>query len=226
VTLVGRLGTHWLVRPQSPGSAAELLATFGRMPLPPYIRKGRDEPGDGDRYQTVYAKTVGSVAAPTAGLHFTPTLLTALATAGVAISRVTLHVGLGTFAPVTAADPTAHAIHAEWCDIDERTVDEIRATKRGGGRVIAVGTTTVRTLESAAHEGELRPFRGETDLFIHPPYAPRMVDGLMTNFHLPRTTLLLLVQAFAGPARLQAAYAAAIRERYRFYSYGDAMLVA
>lgn len=226
LVLEGRTPDHrWLMRPEQSGSPAELLAQHGHVPLPPYIRRGRDTPGDRDRYQTVYAEAAGSVAAPTAGLHFTPGLLAALAAAGVGTARVTLHVGLGTFAPVKAGDPTKHAIHAEWCEVGAETVAAIEATKARGGRVIAVGTTTTRTLETAARPAGLRPFRGETGLFIHPPFEFRVLDGLITNFHLPRTTLLLLTQAFAGSELLAKAYREAIEKGYRFYSYGDAMLV-
>ncbi|HEY2786654.1 MAG TPA: tRNA preQ1(34) S-adenosylmethionine ribosyltransferase-isomerase QueA, partial [Fimbriiglobus sp.] len=212
---------HWLVTVEPPGSVEETLARHGRVPLPPYIHHGEERSGDSERYQTVYAVSPGSVAAPTAGLHFTPELLAALDAKGIGTARVTLHVGLGTFAPVKEADPTTHAIHSEWCDVSSQVADRIVETKRRGGRVIAVGTTTTRTLETAG----LAPFRGESKLFIHPPFAFRVVDGLMTNFHLPRTTLLLLTQAFAGTDLLRAAYEEAIRQSYRFYSYGDAMLI-
>jgi S-adenosylmethionine:tRNA ribosyltransferase-isomerase len=224
--LVGRTADHhWLMQPDPPGPVADLLAAHGHVPLPPYIRKGLDTAADRQRYQTVYAERAGSVAAPTAGLHFTPELLDRLSAAGVRTARVTLHVGLGTFAPIKADDPTRHAIHAEWCEVGQETVDAIREAKARGGRVVAVGTTTTRTLESAARPDGLRPFRGETDLFIRPPFEFRVIDGLLTNFHLPRTTLLLLVQAFAGSELLQRAYAEAVAREYRFYSYGDAMLV-
>ena len=221
--LVGRTeDRHWLLRPHSSGTAAELLAVHGQIPLPPYIRKGMADVADADRYQTVYAAHAGSVAAPTAGLHFTPELLRTLLLREVGIADVTLHVGLGTFAPVKVADPTRHAIHSEWCEVPAQTVDAIRSCE---GRVIAVGTTTARTLETAARTQPLAAFRGPTDLFIHPPYEFRAVGGLITNFHLPRTTLLLLVQAFCGGELLRTAYAEAVREGYRFFSYGDAMLV-
>jgi S-adenosylmethionine:tRNA ribosyltransferase-isomerase len=221
LTLVGRTDDrHWLMKPDRPGTAAELLATHGHMPLPHYIRKGHDEPADRERYQTVYAERAGSVAAPTAGLHFTPELL-----AGFNVARVTLHVGLGTFAPVKAADPREHKLHAEWAEVSADTVDAVKRAKAAGGRVIAVGTTSTRTLEAAAQGSELAPFRGETDLYIHPPYRFRVVDGLITNFHLPKTTLLLLVQTLAGTDLLRRAYAEAVKHEYRFFSYGDAMLV-
>jgi S-adenosylmethionine:tRNA ribosyltransferase-isomerase len=216
---------HWLMEPGEPGAPAEVLARHGRVPLPPYIRKGRGIDEDEERYQTVYAERVGSVAAPTAGLHFTPELLERLAARGVETARVTLHVGLGTFAPIKVDDPEKHAIHREWCEVTQPTADAIRAAEARGGRVVAVGTTTTRTLESAARPDGLKPFRGETDLYIRPPFEFRVVDALLTNFHLPRTTLLLLVAAVAGDELLRKAYAEAVEREYRFYSYGDAMLV-
>jgi S-adenosylmethionine:tRNA ribosyltransferase-isomerase len=220
--LTGRTSDkHWLMKPMESASAIDLLTVHGHIPLPPYIRKGRAKEDDLKRYQTVYAERAGSVAAPTAGLHLTPRVLDELATRGIGIARVTLHVGLGTFAPVTAADPLQHAIHGEWCEVSDETNERILATKQARKRVIAVGTTTTRTLETAG----LRPFRGVSRLFIHPPFAFQAIDGLMTNFHLPRTTLLLLVQAFAGSELLKRAYDEAIRERYRFYSYGDATII-
>ena len=216
---------HWLMRPDRAGSPHELLTQFGHVPLPPYIRKGRSQAEDEARYQTVYANVAGSVAAPTAGLHITPQVLDGFSRRGIGTARVTLHVGLGTFAPVTVADPRQHAIHAEWCDVPMETVKAVERTRAVGGRVIAIGTTAVRSLESAARSGALAPFRGPTDLYIHPPYSFRAIDGLVTNFHLPRTTLLLLVQALTGSSRLKRAYEEAIREGYRFYSYGDAMVM-
>lgn len=216
---------HWLMRPDATGTPFELLNRHGRIPLPPYIRKGRGDAPDVERYQTVYAAVPGSVAAPTAGLHFTPELLAELASKGIERSRVTLHVGLGTFAPIQVGDPTKHDIHAEWCEIPNETVAGIAATKAAGGRVIAVGTTSARSLETAAASGGLSAYAGETKLFIHPQYLFRVLDGLLTNFHLPRTTLLLLVQAYSGSDLLRRAYDEAIRMEYRFYSYGDAMLI-
>jgi S-adenosylmethionine:tRNA ribosyltransferase-isomerase len=212
---------HWLMEPDQPGTPAELLTRFGHVPLPPYVRKGTAGDDDADRYQTVYADRLGSVAAPTAGLHFTPQVFEGLAARGVGTARVTLHVGLGTFAPVKG-DPAEHAIHREWCEVSGATVSAIRACR---GRVVAVGTTTTRTLESAARGGGLEPFAGETDLYIRPPFDFRVLGGLVTNFHLPRTTLLLLVGAFAGSELLRTAYEEAIRREYRFYSYGDAMCI-
>ncbi len=217
--LLGRTDEkHWLMQPETHGTAAELLAIHGQIPLPPYIRNGRASASDTERYQTVYAQASGSIAAPTAGLHFTPELFATLAAKGISTATVTLHVGLGTFASVKETDPTQHAIHAEWCSVPTITSDAIRATKAAGGRVIAVGTTTTRTLESAINTGD-------TKLFIHPPYCFRTVDALITNFHLPRTTLLLLVQALSGSDNLRRAYIEAIAQNYRFFSYGDAMLV-
>ncbi|MCZ2340739.1 MAG: tRNA preQ1(34) S-adenosylmethionine ribosyltransferase-isomerase QueA [Bacteroidales bacterium] len=226
LTLVGRTpDRHWLMRPELPGLPVDLLTRFGQIPLPPYIRRGRAELPDQARYQTVFASHPGSVAAPTAGLHFTPALLERLHAAGIGTSTVTLHVGLGTFASVKADDPTQHVIHTEWCEVGTDTIAEIQATQARGHRVIAVGTTTTRTLETAARPDGLRPFRGESQLFIHPPYRFAVPDAIITNFHLPRTTLLLLVQAFAGTERLRRAYTEAIHQEYRFYSYGDAMLI-
>ncbi len=226
---------HWLMEVAEEGTPPELLARYGHIPLPPYIRKGREEDADRERYQTVYANAAGSVAAPTAGLHFTPAVFDRLRSKGIGTARVTLHVGLGTFAPVKVEDPTQHVIHAEWCEVTQDAVDAIRATKAQGGRVVAVGTTTTRTLESAAHysvlpaplagEGKIHPFCGATNLFIHEPFEFRAVDAIVTNFHLPRTTLLLLVGAIAGSDLLQQAYAEAVLREYRFFSYGDAMLV-
>ena len=194
------------------------------MPLPPYIDR-EDEAIDRERYQTVYAAVTGSVAAPTAGLHFTPELLAALEAKGVERAALTLHVGIGTFRPVEG-DPAAHDMHSEGYTVPEATADAIDRARGAGGRVWAVGTTTVRTLESvAAEDGRIRPGSGTTELFIRPPFDFRVVDCLITNFHLPRSTLLMLVAAFAGYDRTLAAYRAAISEGYRFYSYGDAMAV-
>lgn len=198
----------------------------GHVPLPPYIHTPLADPG---RYQTVYAQAPGSVAAPTAGLHFTHGLMQHLRSIGVQFAQVTLHVGLDTFAPVTEDDPRKHKIHMEWCEVDAQTAEQITKTRSEGGRVIAVGTTSVRTLESAARHAtdatRIAPFSGPTDLFILPGYKFRVVDGLITNFHLPRSTLLMLVSAFAGRERILEAYEIAKRQGYRFYSFGDAMLI-
>jgi S-adenosylmethionine:tRNA ribosyltransferase-isomerase len=226
LTLRGRTADrHWLMEPDPPGRPADLLARSGHVPLPPYIRKGRAGADDLARYQTVFAARDGSVAAPTAGLHFTPDLLARLAARGVSDTRVTLHVGLGTFAPVKGDDPAAHAIHSEWCEVGAAAAAAVAACKARGGRVVAVGTTATRTLETAARGGAVAPFRGETNLYIRPPFAFHAADVLVTNFHLPRTTLLLLVGAFAGADLLRRAYAEAVAREYRFFSYGDAMLV-
>lgn len=199
--------------------------TAGHVPLPPYIHEKLADP---ERYQTVYSKLPGSAAAPTAGLHFTPQLIDALKSNGIRFAEVTLHVGLDTFAPVKEDNPAEHVIHREWCDLDQTTADLVNQTKREGGRVIAVGTTSVRTLESAAspqQEGELRPFSGETGLFILPGYKFKVVDAMITNFHLPKSTLLMLVSAFAGRETILGAYETAKAEGYRFFSFGDAMFI-
>jgi len=204
-----------------------LLERAGRMPLPPYIA-GKRPTDEADRadYQTMFAARDGAVAAPTAALHFTPDLLDALAQAGVAHETLTLHVGAGTFLPVKADDTQDHAMHAEWGRIEPETADRLNAARANGGRVIAVGTTSLRLLESAADEAcVIRPFAGDTAIFITPGYRFRAIDGLMTNFHLPRSTLFMLVSALMGLDRMQAAYAHAIAEQYRFYSYGDASLL-
>lgn len=201
----------------------EALARHGHVPLPPYLGR-EDEPLDRERYQTVYARTPGSVAAPTAGLHFTDELLAALEGAGVRLAAVTLHVGIGTFRPVEAEDPADHEMHRERYEVPEATARAIDEARASGGRIWAVGTTAARTLESAADGGgRVRPGAGSTDLFIRPPYRFRAVDRLVTNFHLPRSTLLMLVAAFGGYERVMAAYRHAIAGPYRFYSYGDAM---
>ena len=208
------------------GDLHEVLHRVGRVPLPPYIHRA-PEPGDAERYQTVFARIEGAVASPTAGLHFSDTLLAALAAQGVARVPLLLHVGPGTFRPVTAEDPREHRMDAEYFEADDAAVAALNTARVRGGRIVAVGTTTVRALESAcdANHGVLGAARGWTRKFILPPYTFQAVDALLTNFHLPRTTLLLLVAAFVGEERLRAAYAHAVRERYRFYSYGDAMLV-
>jgi S-adenosylmethionine:tRNA ribosyltransferase-isomerase len=204
-----------------------LLERAGRMPLPPYIagRRKTDERDAGD-YQTMFAREAGAVAAPTAALHFTPGLMEALAAAGIGHETLTLHVGAGTFLPVKAEDTGDHVMHSEWGRIDSAAAARLNAARVKGGRVIAVGTTSLRLLESAAGEdGEVRPFEGDTDIFITPGYGFRAVDGLLTNFHLPRSTLFMLVCALMGRETMQAAYAHAIGEGYRFYSYGDASLL-
>lgn len=204
-----------------------LLERAGRMPLPPYIASKRaTDARDADDYQTMFANEAGAVAAPTAALHFTPDLMADLAAAGVGHVTLTLHVGAGTFLPVKADDTDDHRMHAEWGRIDAATADRINATRAAGGRIISVGTTSLRLLESAAGEDRIvRPFEGDTAIFITPGYRFRAIDGLMTNFHLPKSTLFMLVSALMGLERMQAAYAHAIREGYRFYSYGDSSLL-
>ncbi|MXP40795.1 tRNA preQ1(34) S-adenosylmethionine ribosyltransferase-isomerase QueA [Altererythrobacter soli] len=204
-----------------------LLERAGTMPLPPYIAGKRPtDAQDREDYQTMFAREDGAVAAPTAALHFTPELLAALAEAGIASETLTLHVGAGTFLPVKAEDTEAHAMHSEWGRIDAATADRLNAARAAGGRVIAVGTTSLRLLESAAGEDKvIRPFEGDTAIFITPGYRFRAIDGLMTNFHLPKSTLFMLVSALMGLERMQAAYAHAIANEYRFYSYGDSSLL-
>lgn len=203
----------------------EAIDRFGHIPLPPYIERA-DEPVDSERYQTVYAAERGSVAAPTAGLHFTESLLDEIRGSGVTVAPVTLHVGVGTFRPMEVDDPAHHDMHAERYSVPQATVDAVQAAKAKGGRVWAVGTTAVRTLESATDaDGTLLPGSGETRLFIRPGFDFRVVDGLVTNFHLPRSTLLMLVSALRGYAPVMAAYREAVAEGYRFYSYGDAMVL-
>ena len=200
----------------------QLLEVFGEVPLPPYITTS--EAAD-EQYQTVYAKQPGAIAAPTAGLHFTPELLQKLRDRKIDQAFVTLHVGVGTFRPVEVEDVTTHQMHEEWIEVPAATVEQIRATKAAGGRIIAVGTTAVRALEGAAQSSNLQPFCGKTDLFIYPGYQWRVVDGLITNFHLPRSSLLMLVSALIGRQRLLNIYNEAIAFGYRFYSFGDAMLI-
>jgi S-adenosylmethionine:tRNA ribosyltransferase-isomerase len=214
-----------LVRLLTDGDPMAAVERHGHVPLPPYIHRA-DAPADVARYQTVYAREQGSVAAPTAGLHFTPELLDAVAARGVRRVEVLLHVGAGTFKPVDVDDPTEHVMHEEWYEVRRESADAINVTRAAGGRVWAVGTTTARTLESAAGpDGVVRAESGETALFIRPGYAFRAVDRLITNFHLPRSTLLMLVAAFAGYDLAMRAYRTAVEERYRFYSYGDAMAI-
>ena len=204
-----------------------LLERAGRMPLPPYIAARRPaDAADAADYQTMFASEAGAVAAPTAALHFTPALIDALSAAGIEHATLTLHVGAGTFLPVKAEDTADHRMHAEWGRIDAATADRINAVRRRGGRLIAVGTTSLRLIESAADgDGRIQPFEGDTAIFITPGYRFRGIDGLITNFHLPRSTLFMLVSALMGRERMQAAYAHAIATGYRFYSYGDASLL-
>jgi len=231
LVIVGRAaGGAWLVRPVEDEPAEAVLVRVGRVPLPGYIRGGEETAADLERYQTVFARTSGSAAAPTAGLHFTPDLLAALAARGIGRAEVTLHVGLDTFRPITAERIDEHPMHTEWCECPVATVAAVRETRARSGRVVAIGTTAVRTLETAARAapaGEaITAWSGPTDLFIRPGHTFRGVDVMLTNFHMPRTTLMVLVSTFAGRDLIARAYAEAIRERYRFLSYGDAMLLA
>jgi len=203
-------------------SLIQILDQFGHVPLPPYIKDSQSLP---EQYQTIYAQTLGSVAAPTAGLHFTPELLEKLTAKGIEQTFVTLHIGVGTFRPVEAQKITDHQMHGEWVEIPEATVAKIQETKAKGGRIIAVGTTAVRSLEGGVQNGELRPFCGQIELFIYPGYDWRVVEGLITNFHLPRSSLMMLVSALVGRKRLLSLYEDAIARNYRFYSFGDAMLI-
>jgi S-adenosylmethionine:tRNA ribosyltransferase-isomerase len=227
---------QWLAHADSDESAAGLLDRLGRVPLPPYIRGGNMVDSDVTSYQTVFAEKTGAIAAPTAGLHFTRELLKALEARGVGNSRVTLHVGLGTFRPIESESWDEHRMHGEWGEVSAAAATQLNETRAAGGRIIAVGTTVTRLLETAARsrngEGSLSgarrviyPWQGTTDLFIRPPFDFRAIDALITNFHFPRTTLLILVQTFGGWELVAEAYRQAIREEYRFYSYGDAMLI-
>ena len=222
--VLGRDGEFYLLRFHVDGALQDWLQHAGQLPLPPYIHRA---PGADDqaRYQTVFAREPGAVAAPTAGLHFDEALLQALRERGVETGHVTLHVGAGTFQPVRVDDLSEHRMHSEWLSVGPQLVEQARQARARGGRVVAVGTTVVRALESALQDGELAPFEGETSIFILPGYRIRSVDALLTNFHLPESTLLMLVSAFAGRERMFAAYQHAIAERYRFFSYGDAMLL-
>ena len=211
-----------LVRFDYDGLWLPMLEKLGVMPLPPYITKKLDDP---ERYQTVYARAPGSVAAPTAGLHFTPELLDEIARKGVSIAEVTLHVGLGTFRPVKVSDISEHVMHSEVYEVSQAAADTVNGARAAGGRIIAVGTTACRTLEAAGQGGVLRPGSGQTDIFITPGYEFSLVDALVTNFHLPESTLVMLVSALAGRERILEAYGEAIREKYRFFSFGDAMLI-
>ena len=223
--VVERSAIRTTVRVESPIPVSEWLRQHGRMPLPPYMKRA---PTDQDRawYQTMFAEHEGAIAAPTAGLHFTPELLARLRQREVELRTVTLHVGVGTFKPVTVDQVEDHRMGAEWVEVGVETVCAIEQARATGRRIMAVGTTVVRALETAARaDGQIRPYRGETDMFMTPGFPFKVVDALLTNFHLPRTTLLMLVSALTGTEFLRQAYAEAVRERYRFYSYGDAMLI-
>lgn len=219
-----REGEFYRLRFHVPESLEHWLLHAGQLPLPPYIQRAPGQ-NDAERYQTVFARRLGAVAAPTAGLHFDEALLQTLRARGVEFGHITLHVGAGTFQPVRTDDLQQHRMHSEWLNVGAELIEQVRQTRARGGRVIAVGTTVVRALESAMHEGSLQPFAGETQLFIFPGYRIRSVDGLITNFHLPESTLLMLVSALCGRERIMAAYRHAVAQRYRFFSYGDAMLL-
>lgn len=222
--VLGREGEFFRVRFESQSDVLEYLERHGSVPLPPYIERSA-APEDAQRYQTVYARTPGAVAAPTAGLHFDEAMLARIAARGAKIAYLTLHVGAGTFQPVRSRDVSEHRMHSEWFNVPKGTVEAIEAARRAGGRILAVGTTTLRALESAAASGTLQAGFAETNLFILPGYRFQVVERLLTNFHLPKSTLLMLISAFSGIEQVRAAYRHAIDERYRFFSYGDAMLI-
>ena len=226
LTVTDRAGALFCLRSEEGVPLPRILDQLGHMPLPPYIERP-DEAGDRERYQTVYAEREGAVAAPTAGLHFTDELLAEMAAKGIRSVSVTLHVGAGTFQPVRVDDVRDHVMHAEFVQVDENVCNAVRETREAGGRVIAVGTTAVRSLESACLEtGDIQPFHGDTDIFIYPGHRFAAVDAMITNFHLPESTLLMLVSAFAGRDAIMAAYREAVEARYRFFSYGDAMFIS
>ena len=222
--VMGREDEFYVVRFDDERPVLDILQQCGHMPLPPYIKR-KDKTLDRERYQTVYGRVPGAVAAPTAGLHFDQELLERIGQAGIARTHVTLHVGAGTFQPVREGDIRNHQMHAEYVSVTEAACEAVEACRQRGGRVIAVGTTSVRSLESAAQGGQLRPFSGDTRIFIYPGFKFQVVDALITNFHLPGSTLLMLVSAIAGRERILGTYQKAIEEGYRFFSYGDAMLL-
>lgn len=222
--VLGRDDEFFRLRFESPEPLEKLLSKLGEMPLPPYIERHADA-SDMERYQTVFAREPGAVAAPTAGLHFDEPMLARLREQGIDFGYVTLHVGAGTFQPMRAEQVSDHVMHREWLNVGAELVEKIQRTRAAGGRVVAVGTTVVRALESATCDGKLRPFAGETQIFIFPGYRIRSIDALITNFHLPQSTLLMLVSALAGREVILDAYRHAVEQRYRFFSYGDAMLI-
>jgi len=224
IEMLGREGELFHLRLESDVGVLAVLEAIGHMPLPPYIQRD-DQNTDRERYQTVYSDVPGAVAAPTAGLHFDNAIMKQIAEMGVKQVYVTLHVGAGTFQPVRVDDIRDHHMHSEWLEVSEDVCNAVAETRKAGGRVIAVGTTSVRALESASKEGELKPFSGETDIFIYPGYTFKTVDALITNFHLSESTLLMLVSAFAGYDFTRQAYQHAIKQKYRFFSYGDSMFI-
>lgn len=223
-TLIGKQDNFYKIEFPAEVNISQLLSQIGHIPLPPYIKR-EDELTDSDRYQTIYAKQDGAVAAPTAGLHFDKNLLASISAKGVDTTFITLHVGAGTFVPVRVDDINEHKMHAEWIEVSNEVCEKIAACKARGGRVIAVGTTTVRSLETAAADGKLQAYCGDTDIFIFPGYEFKVVDAMLTNFHLSESTLLMLVSAYCNKEMLLGAYAEAVEKRYRFFSYGDAMFV-
>lgn len=228
VEVIGRQDTLFIVKVLAEESALDLVEKHGHMPLPPYIERAEDQEEDKERYQTVYSAKPGAVAAPTAGLHFDEAIMQDIKNKGVDIGFVTLHVGAGTFKPVQVDDIKEHVMHSEYLEVDETLVEQVQKARAKGGRVIAVGTTSVRCLESAAsfsETGHVAPYQGDTDIFITPGYEFKEVDVLLTNFHLPESTLIMLVSALAGYERTMQAYKHAVEKEYRFFSYGDAMLV-
>jgi len=225
IEMLERQGTLFRLCFPDEANAMAVIDSVGHMPLPPYIDR-QDNPIDQERYQTVYASKLGAVAAPTAGLHFDANMLEKLTEQGIETAQVTLHVGAGTYQPVRADDIRDHDMHSEYLEVSEATVVAINATKQRGGRVIAVGTTSVRSLETAARNGSLEPYSGETDIFIYPGYQFQVIDAMLTNFHLSESTLIMLVSAFAGREFILEAYQHAIDEKYRFFSYGDAMFLS
>ena len=225
VTVTGRENDLFVLSSESETSMAAIIESIGHMPLPPYISRG-DTAEDFSRYQTVYADTPGAVAAPTAGLHFDDELLLSLSQKGIDFAYVTLHVGAGTFQPVRCEDIYDHQMHSEYICVPQQTVDKCMQVRQNGGRVIAVGTTSVRSLEAASQKGRLQCFTGETDIFIYPGYEFKSIDALITNFHLPESTLLMLISAFAGKDEIKRCYEQAVAEEYRFFSYGDAMFIS
>ncbi|RKZ87412.1 MAG: tRNA preQ1(34) S-adenosylmethionine ribosyltransferase-isomerase QueA [Gammaproteobacteria bacterium] len=224
VEVVGRQGALFELYFHVETTVTQTLETYGRLPLPPYIER-EVEQEDLDRYQTVYAQHIGAVAAPTAGLHFDQSMLDTIENLGIETAQVTLHVGAGTFQPVRVDDIKTHQMHSERIEVTESVCEQVKATQARGGRVIAVGTTSVRALESASKSGKIKPFKGETDIFIYPGYQFNSIDAMITNFHLSESTLLMLVSAFVGKENIMNAYQHAIEQKYRFFSYGDAMFL-
>jgi len=225
LTMKGRQDALFILQTPTDQTVFDLLERFGHIPLPPYIERS-DEALDQDRYQTVYADKPGAAAAPTAGLHFDDALINKLKDKGVKTAFVTLHVGAGTFQPVKVDNIHDHKMHSEWIHVSQDVVDQVEQAKKAGGRVVCVGTTSVRSLESASQSGKLKAFTGDTEIFIFPGYQFKTVDSLITNFHLPKSTLLMLVSAFSGKENIMHAYHEAIKEKYRFFSYGDAMFIS